>query len=85
LSRRTVYSHENALGIERLNVTKRVGTAPAAAPHFIKVFDAQQEYVGVFDESYDAIQVAARSGGTVWGWQQWPSIRKIAGAENAHV
>ena len=86
-SRRSIYTHENALGIQRTPVTIRVGTAPASAPHFVKVFKKageQQEIVGTYSDCFDGIKVAVRLGGKVWGWRQLPSIRYF-GVPNLHT
>jgi AraC-like DNA-binding protein len=77
-SRRSLYSMENELGIQRETRTRRVNAATAASS-FVKVFDAANKFVATLDgsNSFAAIELAARVGGKPWGWQQLPSVRSF--------
>lgn len=79
VSRRTLYRHENAAGVERQTQVHRVNVATATACHFVKVFDAARQFVRTIsgDDQQGAMELAANTGGRAWAWQQRPSRRRI--------
>lgn len=86
-SRRTVYNHENAMGVEREASVKRVGPATAAPKSFIRIFNADKKSVVTVngDQVIDAFHIAGKAHitgnnaaeGTVWAWSQSPSMRRV--------
>jgi len=74
---RTVYLYENELGVQRTTITERIGLARATVVNFVKIFDAEKRFFQTLDNAYDGCKVAARIGGSAWGWQQMPSKRSV--------